>query len=318
MSTHSARALARPTLATFATLLSLASAQAIAAAPLRAQAADTAHAAPVVPRSQRPSLIVMPFEFNATLSDEDRADLNSVGALVAAMQGQGGASQQQVSHANLGRGIADQLVAALLDTKNFRVMERRALETVLAEQNLVAGDKAAPTQQVSQQARILGAQYLVTGSITKFGREKKRRGGVLGAVTKGVGGVGLESNTYSVGITLRVVDASTGEVVGSMTSDGEVKGGRKLAIGGFGGGGGGGFASSNSGEREKKIAEAINIAVASLSEKLVDLRVKGDLEAPPARLEAVVPGRVAATASASGALAQPAATTRAARSAAAP
>jgi curli biogenesis system outer membrane secretion channel CsgG len=289
MQTRSARALARTTLVTAAALLSLASAPALCFPSLRAQPSDAASAYPVVPRSQRPSLIVMPFEFNATLSEEDRAELNSIGALVAAMHGQGGATQQQVSQANLGRGIADQLVVALLNTSNFRIMERRALEAILAEQSLAAGEKAAPAQQTAQQARLLGAQYLVTGSITKFGREQKRRGGVLGAVSKGVGGAGIESNTYTVGITVRVVDATSGEVVGSMASDGEVKGGRKFALGGFGGAAGGGFGSSNSGEREKKIAEAINIAVTSLADKLVDSRVKGDLEAPPVRAESAGP-----------------------------
>lgn len=264
---------------------------ALSALPLAAQAQDAAAAAAVdaaveaaparasIPRSQRPAVMIMGFEFNATLSEDDRAELNSLAAFAAAMRGGDPAAAQQQSNANVGRAIADLLVAELIESGQFRVLERKALDAILAEQSLAASGRAdSSARDVAQQARVLGARYLVTGSITKFGRETKRKGGALGGITRAVGGVGVSSNTYTVGLTARIVDASTGEIVASVSSDGEVKGGRKFGIGGVGGGAGGVFASSTSGEREKKIGEAVGLAVATLAERIAEKRESGDIE----------------------------------------
>ncbi|HEY0969362.1 MAG TPA: CsgG/HfaB family protein [Gemmatimonadales bacterium] len=234
---------------------------------------------PSIPRSQRPSVMVMGFEFNATLSEDDREELNSLAALATAMRGGDPAERQMQSAANLGRAIADLMVEQLLETSQFRVMERKALDAIMAEQSL-ANSGAADTsaRSVAQQARLLGAKYLITGSITKFGQEKRSVGGGFGKLTKAVGGVGLSSNSYTVGLTARIVDASTGEVVASVTSDGQVKGGRKVALGGFGGGAGGLFGASSSGEKEKKIGEAVALAVHNLVGEIIEKREAGDIE----------------------------------------
>ncbi len=233
----------------------------------------------VVPRSQRPAVMVMGFEFNATLSDDDREELNSLAALASAMRGGDATDRQTRSNENLGRGVADLLVERLLETGQFRVMERKALDAVVAEQGLAnSGSADTSARHVAQQAKLLGARYLVTGSITKFGREKKTMGGGLGRFTKAIGGAGVSSNSYTVGLTARIVDASTGEVVASVSSDGEVKGGRKFAVGAVGGGAGGLFGAGSSGEKEKKIGEAVALAVAHLVDEIVEKRQSGDIE----------------------------------------
>jgi curli biogenesis system outer membrane secretion channel CsgG len=227
--------------------------------------------------------MVLPFDFAAPLSDEQRGELNSISELAAAMRGAPGAApdRQNQSAINLGKATADLIVERLLGTGQFRLLERKAIEQIMAEQNLVAGGRAQAGQAVAQQAKLLGARYMVTGSITKFGQEKKSKGGALGGlVNRGPlgGGLGMSQTRYTVGITARVVETATGEVVASITSDGEVKGGRKLTAGGIGGSAGGLFGSSSTGDREKKIGEAVSLAVNNLVAQLVTARERGDLE----------------------------------------
>jgi curli biogenesis system outer membrane secretion channel CsgG len=258
----------------------------------------TAQASPVdttpplieaIPRAQRPSLMVMAFEFAAPLTDEDREELNSLGAIAAAMRGQGGPTQGQQSGVNLGKATADLLMERLLQSQNFRVLERRALEQLIAEQNLASSDRAAAGQDVATKAKLLGARYMLTGSITKFGKSVKKKGGILGAVTKVALGVAVESKqtAYEVGLTARIVETATGEVVASISTDGVVNGDRSRLIGGMavgGGGGAGGLGGSQvTGEREKRIAESLALAVDKLTLKLVEARKSGDMVADPAR-----------------------------------
>lgn len=258
--------------------------------PKRVEAADPVPADTVtesvskysaIPRSLRPPVIVMPFEFQAQLSDEDRAELNSLTAALIAIKGGDPNARLNQSLSNLGKSAASLLVEGLLQTSQFRVLERAALDQVLDEQNLVSGSRAGADQTVAQKAKLLGAKYMVTGAITKFGRERREKGGALGVLAKrapGIGALGIAENTYTVGITIRVVETATGEIVSSLSSDGEVKGGRKLVFGGGGGAGAGVFGSSSSGEKEKKVAESIALAVERLVEDMVRARERGDLE----------------------------------------
>lgn len=239
-----------------------------------------------IPRAERPVLVVMPFAFAAVLEKDDAIDLASIGIFG---HGRGDArnrdvERQRESGVNLGKATADLLVAALLETGQFRLLERTALQEVLAEQNLVGSDRAASGQTVAGKAGVIGARYIVTGSITKFGRERNEKSGGIGGLLKrgvGVGSVNSAENSYIVGVTLRVVETATGEVVASVTSDGEAKGGRRVGIGvlggGIGGGAGGIFNSKTSGEREKKIGEAVVIAVSNLVDRVVEKRVAGEL-----------------------------------------
>lgn len=266
------------------------SAQTAAAIPANAVAVETpAVEVTGIPRSQRPRVFVQAFEFNATLSDQDRAELNSLGSIVAAMRGGDPMAAQRQSSENLGRAAADMLVEQLLESGFFRVVERRALDVVKAEQDLVSSDRAAANQSVAQQAKLLGAKYMVTGAITKFGRSQEKKGGfggIAGAVLKAktgiaVGAITSGKTTYQIEITARIVDTETGEVVASMTSDGTAVGNKSRTIAGGGVLGaviGGAVSKSTTGERESKIAEALAMSTAGIGEKLVVAQKRGDIE----------------------------------------
>jgi len=229
-------------------------------------------------------LAVGDFQFTATPDKSDLEDLNSVGGALFALRGGDPTATERETEANLGQAAASLLVEHLIASGNFRVLERTNLDQVKTEQQLVASTAAQQGQTVAQQAKLIGAKYVISGQITKFGRSKKKKGGgFLGVVTKSIAGVGIESHQteYDVGLTARIVDATTGEVVASFTTDGTAVGdaGRTIAgLGGVSGAVAGGLAgNSTSDERGKRITEALSVAVDRLIVQFVSAREKGDL-----------------------------------------
>lgn len=254
--------------------------------PLIAQApvsADSSAGARTVARAQRPVVMVAPFAFTATPGKDDMEELNSLGGALWALKGGDPRARQQQTQDNLGKAAAGILMERLLASGNFRVVERAALDQVKNEQALVASSSAAAGQVVAQQAQLVGAKYVITGQITKFGKSVQKKGGFLGVVTKAVAGVALESEqtSYILGIAMRVVEASTGEVIASYTTEGVTVGDKSRTLAGLGGGGGiglgGAGGSSATGEREQKIAESIQVSVDKLVVQLVSARERGDL-----------------------------------------
>src|SRR5512132_1585460 len=92
---------------------------------------------------------------------------------------------------DIGKGMADQVVDALVNDMSFRVIERKKLDTVLAEQDFARSDRADPSAaKLAKVGKVLGVKYIIAGSITKFGGEEKNYGG--GMLGRGkLGGLGL-------------------------------------------------------------------------------------------------------------------------------
>lgn len=136
---------------------------------------------------------------------------------------------------DIGKGMADQVVDALVNDGTYRVIERKKLDTVLAEQDFAQSDRADPSAaKMAKIGKVLGVRYIITGSITKFAVEKK--GGGLRVKGIGVGGGGGKA---MVNLTARMIDTTTGEVLISAKGAGEAKGGKgfDFSTGGFGVGG---------------------------------------------------------------------------------
>jgi curli biogenesis system outer membrane secretion channel CsgG len=135
---------------------------------------------------------------------------------------------------DIGKGIADQLVDALVNDGSFRVIERKKLATILGEQDFAASGRADPSAQtMAKIGKVLGVKYILVGSITKFSTEK--RGGGLRVKGIGLGGSKAKSE---VKITGRVIDVSTGEIMISAKGEGSSSkgGGFDFSKGGFGAG----------------------------------------------------------------------------------
>jgi curli biogenesis system outer membrane secretion channel CsgG len=170
---------------------------------------------------------------------------------------------------DIGKGMADQVVDALLEDGTFRVIERKKLDTVLAEQDFAHSDRADPSAaKVSKLGKVLGVRYIIAGSITKFGGEEKSYGG--GGLLKGkLGGLGLKKAKTEVTLTARMFDTTTGEILLSAKGEGESKKGGGLKVGALGGGGGAGFSMSSSDYKASAIGEAQEMATKDLVAKIV-------------------------------------------------
>ena len=128
---------------------------------------------------------------------------------------------------DIGKGMADQVVDALLEDGTFRVIERKKLDTVLAEQDFARSDRADPSAaKLAKVGKVLGVKYIISGSITKFGGEEKNYGG--GGLLKGkLGGLGLKKAKTEVSLTARIIDATTGEILASRQGRGRLQQGRR-------------------------------------------------------------------------------------------
>lgn len=119
----------------------------------------------------------------------------------------------------LTNGLADQLTDALIRSDSFIVLERQTLGDVLDEQDLVASGAARPTE-AARTGEVIGAQILIKGTVTEFEAEAEGRGSGLS-----FGGfrMGRDKSRAHVGVIIRLVDSSTGEVTASHYVEGEAE-----------------------------------------------------------------------------------------------
>jgi curli biogenesis system outer membrane secretion channel CsgG len=175
---------------------------------------------------------------------------------------------------DIGKGIADLIVEKLVQSGRYSVIERKALDKILAEQNFSNSDRA-DSNTAAKIARILGVDAVIMGSITQFGRDDKSTGvggGALSRVTGrfGVGGVKRTEAKAVVGVSARMVNTDTAEVLVTAKGLGEsVRKGTSL-LGAGGGdvvaGGKVGMKSSNFGNTI--LGEAVDAAVVQLCAQL--------------------------------------------------
>ena len=175
---------------------------------------------------------------------------------------------------DIGAGISDLLVDELVNDGSFRVIERKRLDAIMAEQNLAQSDRTDPSAKtVAQIGKLLGARYIVTGSITKFGTENSNKsvgGGGWGS-KYGVGNVGTSKGKANVAIATRIIDTTTGEILASAKGEGTSKR-SGLLLSGSGGGGVGGMghiAIGSSEFHDTILGEATEVAVKDTATKLI-------------------------------------------------
>jgi len=122
---------------------------------------------------------------------------------------------------SLDYGMADQLTDALMQSGQFVVMERQTLGDVMAEQDLANSGRAQKSQS-AQTGKLVNAQILVKGTVTEF--ENKSSGSDSGV---GFGGfkVGAKREEAHVGLIIRLIDTTTGEVLDSQRVEGKAASG---------------------------------------------------------------------------------------------
>ena len=149
------------------------------------------------------------------------------------------------TNVDVGKGVTDLLVTYLVKDGSYSVIERKALDKILAEQNFSNSDRADATS-AAKIGKLLGVDAIIVGSITQFGNDTKNTGvgGVGAGLGKlGLGGVSQKESKAIVGLTARVVNVDTGEILAAAEGMGESKRTSTSLTGG--GGGWGGFGAGN-------------------------------------------------------------------------
>jgi len=176
---------------------------------------------------------------------------------------------------DIGQGISDLLVDELVNDGSYRVIERKRLDAILAEQNFAQSERADPSAKtLAHVGQVLGVKYMIVGSITKFGTEKSNKSfGAGGFGSKyGLGEVGTAKGKANVAISARMIDTSTGEILAVAKGDGISKRSGLLLGGGAGGGGAAGVGHIEFGASEFRdtiLGEATEMAVKATAEKLI-------------------------------------------------
>jgi curli biogenesis system outer membrane secretion channel CsgG len=175
---------------------------------------------------------------------------------------------------DIGKGISDLLVTQLVKDGTYSVVERKALDAILAEQNFSNSERADPNS-AARIGKILGVDAIIVGSITQFGTEdKSMKVGGVGGRWGGFGGgkVGQSKGKAHVMIDARLVDVNTAEILAVAEGKGESSR-SGLMLGGLGGGRGG-FGAGEvdmgaSNFRDTILGEATHQAVQKVSQELI-------------------------------------------------
>lgn len=116
---------------------------------------------------------------------------------------------------NVGQGVSDMLVTALVESDKFTVIEREELDEILKEQGLGQTGLVTP-QSAAKVGQLLGVQRIITGSITEFGSKENKVGGGIGGFN-----LGVSTTTARVTVDIRIVNVNTGEIVMAKSAEGE-------------------------------------------------------------------------------------------------
>lgn len=175
---------------------------------------------------------------------------------------------------DVGKGISDLLVTYLVKDGSYSVIERKALDKIMTEQNFSNSDRANPNS-AAKIGKLLGVDAIIVGSITQFGNETKNMnlggaGGALGGF--GLGGFGHKKSKAIVSLTARMVDVDTGEILAVAEGHGESARESTSLLGGGGNwhGFGGGAADFGSSDFQSTIiGEAVKAAVEKTSTEVI-------------------------------------------------
>src|ERR1700687_5181194 len=178
------------------------------------------------------------------------------------------------SDVDVGKGISDLLVTYLVKDGSYSVIERKAMDKILAEQNFSNSDRANPNS-AAKIGKLLGVDAIIVGSITQVGNDTKQTGG--GEDGGGLGGFGLggfkHSNTKAiVALDARIVDIDTAEILAVAEGKGQSQRSSTSLTGGGGnwhGFGAGGVDFGSSDFQNTIIGEAVKAAVETMSTEVI-------------------------------------------------
>jgi curli biogenesis system outer membrane secretion channel CsgG len=126
----------------------------------------------------------------------------------------------------IGTGLREMLVTALVNSSRFSVVERQVLNALMREQELAASGAAQQVNGSAQRGQIKTADLIVTAAVTEF--EPQSSGGSAGiggggGIGSGILGglLGASLNKAHMALDIRIIDASTSEVLAATRVQGQ-------------------------------------------------------------------------------------------------
>lgn len=158
--------------------------------------------------------------------------------------------------------IMDMMITELVNSGTFQVVERRRLDVIAREQRmgqsgLIDSNTASPT------GRLTGAQYMMTGAVTRYSNKDSAGGGIIGGGRSLFGGL-INTNTAYVTLDVRIVDTTTGAIVYAGRAEGagtDITGGLLNRYGGFGTGRSGGQLATATHKAIIKVIDNLRAAI---------------------------------------------------------
>lgn len=120
---------------------------------------------------------------------------------------------------DIGGGLSAQLVTEMIDSGQVIVVERAILSQILREQELT-DSKLVTKETAAQVGQLLGVDYLIVGQVTEFEQKAVGGGGRAGWLSGIFPKVSGEFTAAHVGVDLRIIDTSTGEILTSHRAEG--------------------------------------------------------------------------------------------------
>lgn len=118
------------------------------------------------------------------------------------------------------QGAVDMMATALMRSRQFIVLDRVNFSNFMNEQALQINERLAANQG-PQIGELYGAEYVLSGAVTEYQVDHKTGG--LGVVIAGLGGTNQKA-VAKAAIDIRVLDATTGEIVWAESLMGEIEG----------------------------------------------------------------------------------------------
>ena len=129
----------------------------------------------------------------------------------------------------------DVFVTELVKSGRFRVVEREQLAALMQEKNLALSGDIDPSTAV-RAGKLLGVDYLLTGSVTEYGVSETNVN-TPGGFGRGryIPGVSVGKKNFVAAMNARLIETETGEILWADEARGE-EGSARVHVGGFGGG----------------------------------------------------------------------------------
>ncbi|MBV8368893.1 MAG: hypothetical protein JO036_08240 [Candidatus Eremiobacteraeota bacterium] len=144
-----------------------------------------------------------------------------------------------------GVALSDLVTDQLVNSGKYDVLDRKNIDSTLAEHKLNASGAVDPTTAIAA-GRLVGARYLISGNVIQFDHTGSS-GGALGGLIGGIAGAAagsIRNDRVTIKVSVKVVDAVTGRIVQAF-NDEKTQNSTSLSGAGFSGYTAGSYSNSN-------------------------------------------------------------------------